>query len=514
MLARYSYMWVNLIAMSLAIFVLAFNTSALINALPVICVQYNIEVSNLQWIMNIYMISAACFILIGGRLGDIFNRKKLFMFFSILYSLSSLMIALIDSPSVLFFGRLIQGICAAFVTSGSLAFVKLTFDPRRLSLAIGLWSGVIGSGCAIGPFLGGILTDAISWKAIFWLNFIIMGIVIYLSQKYLPQPPPHFNKKVSIDIRGFVLFSLSIFSIAYGLIRMSDSGIFNLMNISYIVAGVILFYIFVFAEKRTEHPLLHFEMLKNKYFLCGLIGLFIIMIAEMGIPYFLNIYMQNKTIFDYSPGESGIMVLPFTVASFTFSFSAHLLQKAVGSRRMVMFFSLMAIITGELILSFGCCVLSLKLIVIGLIITGIGIGLCGPLSNTLSMSSVHDTNAGEASGIVNTLSYMAELSGVVVCNLFFFGAGHFKLNLNSELLKPEHMSYDIMDKMLLGKGLEVMEIIRCYPANIQKEVFLLVKNSVITSISVTILFLVLLTAVAAFLTKYLLRNPITQTSDR
>jgi MFS family permease len=165
--------------MSLAIFVLAVNTSALVNALPVICIQYNMEVSNLQWIMNVYMLAAAAFILIGGRLGDIFNRKKLFLFFSILYSLSSLMIALIDSASVLFTGRLVQGICAAFVTSGSLVFVKLTFDPRRLSLAFGLWSGLVGLGCAIGPFLGGILTDIISWKAIFWLNFIVMGVVIY-----------------------------------------------------------------------------------------------------------------------------------------------------------------------------------------------------------------------------------------------------------------------------------------------------------------------------------------------
>ena len=512
MLTKYNYMWVNLTSMSLAIFVLAFNTSSLVNALPVICVQYGMEVSSLQWIMNIYMITAAAFILIGGRFCDIFNRKKMFIFFSLIYSLSSLIIALTDSPSVLFTGRLVQGICAAFITSGSLAFVKLTFDPRRLSLAFGLWSGLIGLGCAIGPFLGGVLTDIISWKAIFWLNFIVMGIVIYLSRKYLPQPLRNLNKKVSIDIRGFILFSLSIFSIAYGLIRMSDSGIFSLMNIFYIVAGVILFYIFVIMEKKTKDPLIHFELLKNKHFLCGIMMLFVIMVSDMGIPYFLNIYMQNKIIFDYSPGSSGVMILPFTAAIFIFSFAAHPLLKVIGNRRLTILLSLTAIVIGELILSFGCCTLSLKIIVTALIITGSGIGLCFPLSNTLSMSSIRNDNVGEASGIVNTLSYIAELSGIVVCNLCFFGAGHLKLSLNSKLLKPEHMSYDIMDKMLLGKGQEVLEIIKCYPYT-HKEIFLLAKNSVVISMSVTILFLVTITVVATFLTKYLLKNPMTQASN-
>lgn len=499
--------------MSLAIFVLAFNTSALVNALPVICVQYDLEVSNLQWIMNVYMLAAASFILIGGKLGDIFNRKKLFLFFSILYSLSSLMIAIIDSPSVLLAGRLVQGICAAFVTSGSLAFVKLIFDPRRLILAIGLWSGLSGLGCAIGPFLGGILTDIISWKAIFWLNFITMGVVIFLSRKYLPQPCHHSNRNVGIDIKGFILFSFSIFSITYGLIRMSDSGIFNLLSILFIVVGVTLFFIFVITENKTEHPLLHFELLKNNYFLCGIIGLFIIMISEMGIPYFLNIYMQNKIILDYSPGESGVMVLPFTVAIFIFSFAAHLLVKIIGNRQhLAVLLSLTAIIVGDLILLLGCWTISLKVIVTALIIMGSGMGLCAPLINTLSMGSVHNDNAGEASGIVNTLSYIAELSGIVICNLFFFGTGHLKLSLNSRLLKPEHLSYNTMDKILLGKGQEVLEIIKSYPTDIQKEIFLLAKNSVIISMSVTILFLVIITITATISARYLLKNPMSQTS--
>lgn len=506
MLAKY-YMWVNLVSMSLAIFVLTFNTTALVNALPVICVQYDMEVSNLQWIMNIYMLAAASFILIGGRLGDIFNRKKLFVFFSLVYSLSSLMIALIDSPFVLFTGRLVQGICAAFVTSGSLAFVKLTFDPRRLSLAFGLWSGLIGFGCAIGPFLGGMLTDVISWKAIFWMNFIIMGIVVYLSQKYLPNSSKSISRKVSIDIRGVILFSLSIFLITYGLIRMSDSGIFTLVNISFIVTGIVLFYVFIIAENKPEHPLIHFELLKNKCFLCGIIGLFIMMVADMGIPYFLNIYMQNKIIFDFSPGESGAMILPFTVAIFIFSFATHPLLKVIGNRRRsAILISMTAIVIGEVILVFGCYILSLKLIAIALIITGSGMGVCFPLFNILAMSSTHDCNAGEASGIVNTFSYMAELSGIVICNLFFFGAGHLNLSLNSKFSELGYMSYDIMDKVLLGKGQEVLEIVKCYPVDSQKEVFLLAKKSVIMSMSATILFLVIITAAATILTRYLLRN--------
>ena len=155
--------------------------------------------------------------------------------------------------------------------------MKLTFEPLRLSLALGLWSGLVGLGCAIGPFFGGILTDIIIWKAIFWLNFIIMEIVIYLSRKYLSQPLHHFNRKVGIDMRGFILFPLAIFSVAYGLICMSDSGIFNLINISCLTIGIIMCYVFIIAENKAELPLLHFELLKNRYFLCGIIGLFIIM---------------------------------------------------------------------------------------------------------------------------------------------------------------------------------------------------------------------------------------------
>ena len=272
--------------------------------------------------MNIYILTAATLILIGGKISDIFNRKKLFLLGSGGFLFASVLLVIATNLNMMLLGRFFQGICAALIASGSLAILNITFKDRSLGFAIGVWTAFVGVGNAIGPFIGGMLTDFVSWRCIFVVNAVLITLTALIAVVCVEVEKESniIRAKSKLDYGGFILFSVGIFLIIFGLSESSVLGLLHPIVYIAMILGVVILLLFLVYERKAESPLIHLSFLRQKSFVFANIGLFLIYFIEMGIPYFLNLFFQNSSLFGLSASRAGTMLLPFSIAIFIFSF--------------------------------------------------------------------------------------------------------------------------------------------------------------------------------------------------
>ena len=489
--------WFVLGAMSLSVFVLAFNTTALINALPVLRREFEISAASLQWIINAYILAAATFILIAGKLGDIFNRKTFFIFGVILFMIASVLLAECNNTVVLIITRLLQGIAAAFIASGSLAILKNTFHGRELGLAIGIWAAGIGSGNAFGPFLGGMLTEYLSWRYIFWSDALIMIAVILIAVKSISNNFLKKEIKDKFDVWGFVLFTSGIFLIVYGLSESQILGWNNPVTFILLISGLILICIFVKVECSVEHPLIHLGFFRKKIFVLANIGIFAVLFAEIAIPYFLNFYFQNSTLFNLSAVEAGLAVLPFSISLFVFTFLSVYVTRVFGYKYSVVG-SLFLLVIGLFIFCYMGMKLSYCGLIAAMILCGGGIGICDPVFNVLGMNSLPEKYSGEASGVLNTVVYLGELSAIAFGSVCFFNFGRYTL---SPVMKAADLSFtrNLFDKVLLGYNEAVQFLISGMPPGVRNTSLEIIQYSCKISFAGVMLLTALITLAVALI---------------
>jgi MFS family permease len=481
--------YVILFAMSLAMFVLAFNTTAQVNSLLIIQQEFNISATSLQWVVNIYILMAASFILIAGKFGDYFDRKKLFLYSSVFYLFSSIFIALCTNTFQLILGRGIQGLAAAFICSGSMAIIKTQFDEENLIWAVGIWSAMIGVGCAVGPFGGGIISDFLSWRFIFWLNALIIFIAIFITAFCLDYSSVN-NKKLTIDYCGLLLFFLAASLIVFAFSYSNVIGWNNLTIPSLIVAGSIFLIIFYRYEIKQPEPLIHFIFFKNKVFLFANIGIFATVFCEMAIPYFFNLYIQNSLILGYSASKSGMLLLPFTTVIFIFSLISSFLVRTMGSKNVIIS-SFFLITLGLILLSYSGTDIFMLGLITGMILCGLAIGSVNPLLSSLALSTLPEDNIGEASGILNTIAYFAELAAITIGNIIFFSIGRTILNPIIKVNAAD--KYNSIDQLLIGYKTYIANFINLISPNKKLFAIELIQKAAEFSFSAIILFAAVIT---------------------
>jgi len=398
-------------------------------ALPKIAIGLHAHFSDLQWIVDGYLLSLSALILLGGSLGDIFGRKKVYLIGLAGFGTVSLLCGLSPSVGFLIAFRFLQGIFGALLVPGGLAIINTNFSREERGAAIGKWSAWSGVFAAIGPLAGGYIIDAISWRWIFFINVPLIIVCGILASQNATEGKD--TRVRHIDVRGAILAALSLAGITYGLIEgpaMHWSG----KALASLIAGAILLLVFILVEYRSKDPMIELPLFRSRNFTGANLMTFAMYGALAGFMFALVIYMQTKL--GYSAIKAGASLLPVSIVLLLFSSRMGALSSKIGPRLFLTVGPLLA----------GLAILSLvdyqagdnywTFLLPRVILFSIGlVTLVAPLTTTV-MTAIEDTHSGIASGINNAVSRIAGL--VVIALLGLAGVGntyHFSMMLSGIL---------------------------------------------------------------------------------
>jgi EmrB/QacA subfamily drug resistance transporter len=267
--------------------------------------------------------------LTGGKLADMLGRRRMFIVGLAIFTLASLACGLANSAGVLIGARIVQGIGSALMNPATLSIITATFPPRQRGMAIGIWAGVSAMALAIGPLLGGILTQQISWGWIFFVN-VPVGILAILVARIAIDESRDTSHEQKLDLPGLIASAVGLFALTYGLIEANKYGWTSGRIVGLFALCVVALAIFVVIEMRSRLPMLDLSLFKNPTFAGANLVMLLVALAMFGVFFFVSLYMQN--VLGYSPTQAGAAFLPMTVLIVLIAPIAGKLSDRVGSR--------------------------------------------------------------------------------------------------------------------------------------------------------------------------------------
>jgi EmrB/QacA subfamily drug resistance transporter len=409
-LERANHKWWTLAAMCFALFMIMLDNTVVNVALPSIQSDLKTTPENLEWTINAYFLSFAALILLGGKLGDRFGRKRMFLVGLVIFTLSSAACALSTSDTGLIAARVVQGVGAALLNPLSLSIIVSAFPRHQVPTAIGIWAGISGLGLAVGPLLGGFLVEHVSWSAVFWIN-VPIGVLAAAATLWAVQESRD-PKARGFDIVGTVLVTAGLFSLVWGLIGTNSHSWTSGQTVGFLVAAAVLLVAFLVWEDRQADPMVPLSFFRRRSFDVAVASISLVGFSMFGIIYFLTLYLQN--VRGYSALESGVRTLPMTLMVMAIAPVAGKLSSRIGPRPLM--------VGGMVIMSLGLASLTRlsidasywTVIFPSFLFVGAGVSMTMPTTTGVAMSSVDPARAGIASGVVNASRQVGGALGVAV----------------------------------------------------------------------------------------------------
>ncbi len=389
---------------------MAFLDSTVVNiALPRIGTDLSIGLSGLQWTVNAYTLTLAGFLLLGGSLGDRYGRKHLFLVGVAWFAAGSLLCAIAPSGTALIAARAFQGIGGALLTPGSLAILEASFRPEDRGAAIGAWSGLGGVFGAVGPFLGGWIVSAASWRFIFLINLPIAAAVVWAALRYVPESRDP-DMAPGIDVSGALLGALGLAGVIYALTEAGNEGWTSPAVVATLVVGLAAIGGFLVVEARSPHPMLPLDIFRSRQFSAANLVTFVVYAALGGALFLLPIELQRAV--RYSPLEAGIALFPVTGLLLVNSARAGRLSQRIGPRRPMSMGPTIAGVGLLMLTRVGISADYWTDVLPGLVVFGLGLSFTvAPLTAT-TLSAVADEHAGVASAVNSAVARVAGLVAV------------------------------------------------------------------------------------------------------
>jgi EmrB/QacA subfamily drug resistance transporter len=301
--------WRTLVSVSLGIMMVALDGTVVSVANPTIGRDLNASLADLQWVTNGYLLAIAVLLVFGGRLGDRFGRKRLFMIGMAGFALGSLGCALSPSIDVLILFRVVQGMFGAMMMPATLACLRAAFPADELERAVGIWGGTSALATASGPIIGGLLVQHVSWESIFLLN-VPLGAVSLVVAFFSITETRDADSGRGLDPAGVVLLSGSLFALAWGLIKSQSHGWGSAYTLGFLAAALVLMSAFILWEMRVKVPLIPLELFKSRSFSAGVVLVILGLFSMYGVLFFMTLYLQR--VHGYSPVAAGVRLLPLT----------------------------------------------------------------------------------------------------------------------------------------------------------------------------------------------------------
>ncbi|MCL5048516.1 MAG: MFS transporter [Firmicutes bacterium] len=300
---------VILTVLCLVLFITFLDTTIVSVTLGDIQLDLHAGVAQLQWVINGYALPFASLMLLAGNLADRFGRKKLLILGLAIFTLGSLLAALAPNPDILIFARAIMGVGAAASEPGTLSIIRHVYeDQNERAKSTGIWAAVAGLALACGPVLGGILTDAGSWRYVFWFNFILGIFLVMLALRTIPES---FDKSDSkLDIKGFFTATAALSAVTFAIILGESSGYINSLTIGLFAASAVFALSFIVTEKKSQNPMLPTAYFRNSSFSGSLFVSLTLFFGIFAIFFFTALYLEE--VLNYSGYRIAIDFLPMT----------------------------------------------------------------------------------------------------------------------------------------------------------------------------------------------------------
>jgi EmrB/QacA subfamily drug resistance transporter len=386
---------------------MAFLDGTVVNvALPAIGDDLDASVKELQWTLDSYLVTLSALLLLGGSLGDRFGRRRVFVAGLAGFAVTSALCGLAPSAETLIAARALQGVAGALLVPGSLAIISASFHPSDRGRAVGAWSGLAGVASAIGPFLGGWLIDAASWRWVFLINLPMAAVTIAITLRHVPET--RAAGAVRPDVAGGILVTLAVAAASYAMIERGTGA----ATVAAATLGVLALVGFVAVERRSKHPMLPLTVFRSRQFTGANLTTFAVY-GGLGGAIFL-VVLRLQVSLGYSALEAGVSLLPFTVLMVALSAPLGQLAQRIGPR--------LPMTVGPIVAGLGLLLLStidpgdgyLAGVLPGVALFGLGMTITVAPLTAAVLAAVDDDHAGVASGVNNAVARLAGLVAIAV----------------------------------------------------------------------------------------------------
>jgi EmrB/QacA subfamily drug resistance transporter len=406
--------WLPLVAICLGAFILLVDVTIVNVALPSMASDLHASFSSLQWVMDMYALALAALLLAAGSLADLFGHRRLYALGLIVFALASLAAALSPNATALITARAVQGVGGAAMFATSAALVAATYHGRDRGTAFGVWGAVNGAAAALGPVLGGLLTQGLGWQAIFLVNLPVAVVAVALTLRVLPAGKRGEGR---LDVPGAVVFTVAAAALTYALIRGGEHGWTDGLTIGTFVLAAVAAAGFVVAELVSPHPMLDLSLLRRPTFSGLLGGAVLFQAGAFGGFVYISLWLQN--VLGLSPIRGGLALMPLAVASFVVA--------AAAGRHTHRFPPAVLIGSGLVLVGVGAGVMwqsvsagsHASALYVGLAIMGVGVGLSTPVLVSTAVEAVPAHRSGMAGGAVNTFRQLGMSLGIALFGSIF-----------------------------------------------------------------------------------------------
>jgi EmrB/QacA subfamily drug resistance transporter len=405
--------WLPLVAICTGTFMLLIDVTIVNVALPDMATDLRTTFSQLQWVVDVYALALAALVLGAGSLADLFGRRKLYLIGLVLFALASLASGLAPDAGFLIASRGVQGIGGAIMFATTIALINTSYEGRDRGTAFGVWGAVVGASGALGPILGGALTE-LSWRWIFFINLPVTVLAVVLTvtavqearQPDAPRP----------DVPGIALFTVGAGALVLGLVRAAAEGWGKTASWGPIVGGLVVLAVWAAVEARRPAPMLDVRLFRSRSFTGIMLGSLLLNAAAFAALIYMSLWLQS--IGGLSPLQAGCVFIPLSAFSFGVSAaSGRFLQ--TRPPRLVIGGGLLLIGIGGLLLAMVDGDSTWRVLVPGLSVLGAGVGVANPTLASAALAAVPRERSGMASGAVNTARQLGFALGVAVLGSVF-----------------------------------------------------------------------------------------------
>ncbi|MEC3973897.1 MFS transporter [Amycolatopsis sp. H20-H5] len=377
-------------------------------ALPRIRTDLGFTATGLSWVMTSYSLVFGGLLLLGGRAGDLFGRRRMFVTGAAVFTVSSLVGGFAGSAELLIAARVAQGVGAALAGPSTLALITTTFTEAKARMrALALFSAMASSGFAIGLILGGLLTEWVSWRAVLFINVPVGLAIVTLAPRFVPDPP---RRPARLDLPGAITGTLGVASLVYGFTRAASDGWGDTVTLASVTAGLLLLAGFLSLELRMRQPLVPLRLFADRNRAAAFAGYFLGPMAMMSMFFFLTQFLQE--VRHFTALATGFAFLPMAVGIFTLSRLIPRLLPRYGPKPLA--------VTGTLMMVAGVGWLTRLTADTGyfgglfgpMVLMGLGAGMAFAPLNIIIMASVPTEDAGAAGGVLQTMQQVGASLGL------------------------------------------------------------------------------------------------------
>jgi EmrB/QacA subfamily drug resistance transporter len=403
--------WGVLAILCVGVFMLLLDGTIVNIAIPSILTAFEASFSQVEWVMNAYLLAFAVSLITTGRLGDLYGRKLVFVIGLCVFTLASLACGFAPGIGWLIGFRAVQGLGGALMMPNTLSIIANVFPPEERGKAMGFWGGVSGFSLALGPSLGGLLVDGASWRWIFFINVPIGILLLILALRFVPESTDPTSVK-QMDFAGVSVLTLSLFALTFALIEGQNYGWTSGLILSLFAATVVGLVLFVWIERRQVQPLMDLSLFKIRtYSVTNGVGL-IMSFGMMGVFFLLPVFLQ--AVLGYSAIKAGLVMTPLAAVVIIASPASGTLSDRIGPKWLMF--------SGMLVAALGFYLTQRAMVVdaawpsfiLPFAISGFGIGMVMPPMTSAVMGSVAPEKAGQASGVISSTRQIGSVLGIAV----------------------------------------------------------------------------------------------------